>query len=240
MRQFRHLRVVLLICAAVAISAVFGGCRSNEPKPGDWAEYQFPDVDYREVDQLVRAVLTQKFGYRIIKYKVNHERNLITYETEWNARGTTHAVFSGEGVRRRAFVEVQGIHRDDDLMAKLEDDRRSRPVDRTNDPSVSREPVYEVVNGRRMRVIAEVGLSVIRQRNESILNPSSPSRGEWRGGGEDDEERIRIESEIRDRVRDLTGRPFGPSERALEAHRRYFEGTETPENWRSRREREPE
>ncbi len=236
MHTSNTLKLLSALMAVVLISGLTA-CRSSEPSPGEWAEFSFPDADYRQVDELIRAILTQKFGYNVIKYQEFPEKRLITYETEWNASGTTHAVFSGEGVRRRVFVEVQGIHRNDDLMAKLEPEPKPRGTDGESRPT-NREPVYEEVNGRRMRVVAEVGVSVIRQRNHSILNPGSAKLGEWRDGGEDDEERIRIEAELRDRVRDLVGRPFGPSERAMEAHRRYFEKRETPENWRPKTERE--
>jgi hypothetical protein len=147
-------------------------------------------------------------------------------------------VFSGSGVRRKVWVEIEDTLRDDDAGAKVAGKGRTSTVD---DPKQAAEK-YEVLDGKRLRVVAKMSLSAIREKNVSVVYSAQTAEGDWKEAGEDEEEAYRILSDIRDAVYRLTGRVFGPSEKAEAIHRKYFEKSETPENWKPERapERAPE
>jgi len=221
-------RAVIGLAMLVACGVMVGGLSgcSNSPKPIVWVEQAHPDVRHVELEKTVRAIMMQKFGYEVINWHHDEKAKLITFETDWNSRDAHLAVFSGSGTRRKAWVEIEETLKDEDMSATLSA-RRPTP---TGAKGV--EPVYEVVDGKRLRVIGKFHISVIRERNVSIVYSAQVAEGDWKDAGDDEEEVQRIFADVKDAVGKLMGRSFGPSPQGEAAHRRYFEKSERPEDWR--------
>lgn len=232
LKKLLMLKTILLAC--LLSLGLFTGCASDGPTPGKWLEESFTDVKRGELEPVVRAILQQKLGYRVINWQEFPAENLITFETEWNDRDVHLAVFSGTGVRRKVWIEIEDTLRDDDAAAKVATGRSSSTV---VDPKKAAAK-YETVDGKRLRVVAKLSLSAVREKNVSIVYSAQSAEGDWKEAGDDEEEGYRLISEIRDAVYRLTGRTFGPSEKGEAIHRKYFEKSETPENWTP--ERSPE
>ncbi|MCK6440635.1 MAG: hypothetical protein L6Q71_10615, partial [Planctomycetes bacterium] len=163
-----------------------------------------------------------KFGYRLDDYQEFPEKNLITLRTSWNLRGAERAVFSGSGIRRMAFVEIE----------EIEVPGGHIPMPPGANEKTSRPMFKEITldNGQRRFVTTKLALSVRQERNVSILEADDPSKGDWEDYGSDSEEIEQILVMIRSRIDEMAGREFGMSERAKKAHEDYLkEGQLTPE-----------
>jgi hypothetical protein len=80
LKKMLILKTLLLGCLVAA--SLFTGCASSEPSPGEWLEESFTDVKRSELEPAVRAILQQKFGYKVINWQEFPDQKLITFEME--------------------------------------------------------------------------------------------------------------------------------------------------------------
>jgi hypothetical protein len=211
------------LIAGLLLAAVSMTSCSSAPTPRDWSESRWPDLTVAEVARTMRAVLQQKFGYSAMNWKEFPAEGLITFETDWNTKDAHGAVLSRTGIRRKAWVEIQRSHRNDDAAPPLTDEQmKAAAAKAAKSGQRRREPIYEDVKGRRMRVVAELAIAVEAERNNSTIYAGVPEKGDWQSAGSDSEEIERLLSEIKFRLNELSGNGFDASPEGKAAHEKYF------------------
>ncbi len=166
-----HLKYLVILCLGLCL----GAC-SSAPSPSSWQNSRFQH-DLKDVERTIRRVMTQKFDYRIRDYH-QKQNGLISFSTDWNLRQAYGAIFSRNGVRRKAWVEIKEVAKEKSPLPLPQDSVEKRF------PSSSRNT--EV----RLRIAVE------SEHNASIMHPDKPDQAQWEEAGPDDNEAKRILAEL--------------------------------------------
>ena len=217
MRHFSRIcSGALVLAAALSLS----GCAS-EPLPDSWQDSDF-NQRYEDVANAAVSLLVSRFEFAVDSSERDKNARTVHLRTGWNYGSASGAVMSGQGVRRKAFVNVEEVYVDDERVLPLPGEGSQGERDTTKDKDKGPQPRVVIRSGKHMLAKTRISVAVLRERNMDMTAPGATENGDWHDDGLDEEMTAQILDQLRSRLSGGSSKGLELSAQTREALEKYW------------------